>query len=61
MSRVFFACLTENAHLSVARVSAIAWWKPDGSETYRIIYGDLSIRDVASEDWPASGQEQNRK
>ncbi|MFC1558747.1 hypothetical protein ACFL40_05285 [candidate division KSB1 bacterium] len=24
----------------------ICWWKPDGAEKYRVIYGDLKIRDV---------------
>lgn len=37
---------------------AVCWWKPAGSSTYRVVYGDLSIRDVAPEDlppipWPA--------
>ena len=34
----------------------IFWYKPNGAETYRVIYGDLSIRDVASDDLPNSGQ-----
>ncbi len=28
----------------------IAWWRPDESSTYRVIYGDLSIRDVEPDD-----------
>ena len=24
----------------------VCWWKPPGSMTYRVIYGDLSARDV---------------
>ena len=24
----------------------VCWWKPPGSKTYRVVYGDLSIRDV---------------
>ncbi len=28
----------------------IAWWKPEGSETYRVIWGDLSATNVAAED-----------
>ena len=28
----------------------IAWWKPDSSTTYRVIYGDLQIRDVRPEE-----------
>jgi len=30
----------------------IFWWKPDGTETYRIIYGDLTVRDVESGELP---------
>ena len=29
----------------------ICWYKPDGSETYRVIYGDLSVQDVVAEDF----------
>jgi outer membrane lipoprotein-sorting protein len=28
----------------------VCWWKPPGSKTYRVIYGDLSIRDVEPSD-----------
>ncbi len=28
----------------------VFWYKPDGSETYRVVYGDLDVRDVAPED-----------
>ena len=31
---------------------AIFWYRPEGSETYRVIYGDLSVKDVAPEDLP---------
>ena len=31
---------------------AIFWYQPNGSETYRVIYGDLSIKDVAEENLP---------
>jgi hypothetical protein len=31
---------------------AVCWWKPAGSKTYRVIYGDLSVRDIAPEDLP---------
>ena len=27
----------------------LIWWLPKDSETYRVIYGDLNVRDVASE------------
>lgn len=32
--------------------TAIFWYKPTGSETYRVIYGDLSVKDVAPENLP---------
>ena len=32
--------------------TAIFWYQPQGSETYRVIYGDLSVKDVAPEDLP---------
>jgi hypothetical protein len=31
---------------------AIFWYRPEGSETYRVIYGDLSVKDVAPESLP---------
>jgi hypothetical protein len=31
---------------------AIFWYKPQGSATYRVIYGDLSVKDVAEENLP---------
>jgi hypothetical protein len=30
--------------------TAIFWYRPEGSETYRVIYGDLSVKDIAPED-----------
>jgi len=30
----------------------VCWYRPKGSRTYRVVYGDLSIRDVAPEDLP---------
>jgi hypothetical protein len=30
----------------------IFWYQPQGSETYRVIYGDLSVKDVAPENLP---------
>jgi outer membrane lipoprotein-sorting protein len=30
----------------------VCWWKPPGSKTYRVVYGDLSIRDVEPNDLP---------
>jgi outer membrane lipoprotein-sorting protein len=32
--------------------TAIFWYLPEGSATYRVIYGDLSVKDVAPEDLP---------
>ena len=32
--------------------TAIVWYRPEGSETYRVIYGDLSVKDVAPENLP---------
>ena len=31
---------------------AIFWYLPDGADTYRVIYGDLSVKDVAPENLP---------
>ena len=31
---------------------AIFWYQPEGAETYRVIYGDLSVKDVAKGDLP---------
>ena len=31
---------------------AIFWYQPQGSATYRVIYGDLSVKDVAAQDLP---------
>jgi len=30
----------------------VFWYRPQGSETYRVIYGDLSVKDVAAGDLP---------
>ena len=32
--------------------TAIFWYRPQGSETYRVIYGDFSVEDVAPENLP---------
>jgi hypothetical protein len=32
--------------------SPVCWCRPTGSETYRVIYGDLRVEDVAAEDLP---------
>jgi hypothetical protein len=31
---------------------AIFWYQPEGSETWRVVYGDLSVKDVAPENLP---------
>ena len=31
---------------------AIFWYKPTDSKNYRVIYGDLSVKEVAPEDLP---------
>jgi len=31
---------------------AVFWYLPDGTDTYRVIYGDLSVKDVAPENLP---------
>ena len=30
----------------------VCWYRPKGSMTYRVVYGDLSIKDVATKDLP---------
>jgi len=32
--------------------TAIFWYRPEGSETYRVIYGDLHVEDVSPENLP---------
>ena len=32
--------------------TAIFWYRPAGSQTYHVIYGDLSIKDAAEADLP---------
>jgi hypothetical protein len=32
--------------------TAIFWYQSSGSDTYRVIYGDLSAKDVAEKDLP---------
>ncbi len=34
--------------------TAVFWYRPKGSETYRVIYGDLSVEDVAADELPGS-------
>ena len=37
---------------------AVFWYKPTDSETYKVIYGDLSVKDVAEENLPAKPNEE---
>ena len=32
--------------------SPVCWYRPKDSETYRVIYGDLSVKDVAPANLP---------
>ena len=34
------------------KTAPVCWCKPKDSKTYRVVYGDLSIKDVAEEDLP---------
>ena len=31
---------------------SVFWYKPEGSADYRVIYGDLTVKDVALENLP---------
>jgi len=41
----------ENVKLGDAD-SPVCWYRPTDSETYRVIYGDLSVKDIAPKDLP---------
>jgi hypothetical protein len=30
----------------------ILWYRPEGTSSYRVVYGDLSVREVAPENLP---------
>ena len=32
--------------------TAVFWYQPQGSQTYRVIYGDLTVKDIAEADLP---------
>ena len=34
--------------------SAIMWWRPKDAQTYRVLFGDLTFKDVAPEDLPST-------
>jgi outer membrane lipoprotein-sorting protein len=48
----------EGVQLGEAAVP-ICWWRPDGSDTYRVVYGDLSVEDMAPEDVPSAQEKQD--
>jgi hypothetical protein len=31
---------------------AIFWYRPEGATNYRVVYGDLSVKDMAPENLP---------
>jgi hypothetical protein len=35
--------------------SAVFWWRPKASEQYRVVFGDLSVKEVRPEDLPSTG------
>lgn len=39
----------------------IFWYQPQGSQTYRVIYGDLSVGDVAEENLPAPVEKEEKQ
>lgn len=41
----------KGVHLGDA-LTAVCWYRPDGAATFRVVFGDLSVRDVAPEDLP---------
>ncbi len=30
----------------------VCWYRPKGSRTYRVVYGDLSVKEIEPEDLP---------
>ena len=36
--------------------SPVLWWQPKAADTYRVVYGDLSVKDVAPGDLPSLEQ-----
>ena len=34
----------------------VCWYKPEDSKTYRVVYGDLSVKDIAPEDLPSQAE-----
>ena len=37
--------------------TAVCWYKPKDSQTYKVIYGDLAVKDVAEKDLPTTPEE----
>ena len=40
--------------------TAVFWYKPEDSETYKVIYGDLAVKDVAEKDLPTKPAKRGR-
>jgi len=40
--------------------TSIAWYRPEKSETYRVIYADLTVKDMPLDQLPKKPQEQTR-
>lgn len=41
----------EGKGIELSSLEPVCWWKPDGSETYRVLYGDFKIEDVHPDDF----------
>ena len=55
---IFFQHLSADWHYAGCGVKlgdaekVIFWYRPRDSETYRVVYGDLSVKDVVPENLP---------
>jgi hypothetical protein len=38
------------------KTRAVCWYQPESSKTYRVVYGDLSVKDVSPEDLPRNAE-----
>jgi hypothetical protein len=36
--------------------SPVLWWRPKGSDAYRVVYGDLSVKEIAPQELPSLEQ-----
>ncbi len=39
-------------HVKPGEKEAICWWKPQGGDMYRVLYGDLNFADVSPHEIP---------